>query len=69
LITKPLVKIFTDTVIAGKSYVVFGKIDNTTIELSTIANGTGGFIINGEIQYDRSGASGSNAGDVKWQID
>jgi hypothetical protein len=49
---------------AGKSYVVFGKIDNTTIELSTIANGTGGFIINGEIQYDRSGASVSNAGDV-----
>jgi hypothetical protein len=42
---------------AGKSYVVFGKIDNTTIELSTIANGTGGFIINGQIQYDRSGAS------------
>ncbi len=49
---------------AGKSYVVFGKIDNTTIDLSTIANGTGGFIINGEIQYDRSGASVSNAGDV-----
>ncbi|CAC9622677.1 hypothetical protein [uncultured Gammaproteobacteria bacterium] len=49
---------------AGKSYVVFGKIDNTAIELSAIANGTGGFIINGEIQYDRSGASVSNAGDV-----
>jgi hypothetical protein len=46
------------------AYVVFGKIDNTTIELSTIANGTGGFIIDGEIQYDRSGASVSNAGDV-----
>jgi hypothetical protein len=29
---------------AGKSYVVFGKIDNTTIELSTIANGTGHLI-------------------------
>jgi NAD(P)H-hydrate repair Nnr-like enzyme with NAD(P)H-hydrate dehydratase domain len=34
---------------AGRSYVVFGKKDNTdAIELSAIAAGTGGFVINGE---------------------
>ncbi|SHN93962.1 integrin alpha, partial [bacterium endosymbiont of Bathymodiolus sp. 5 South] len=50
---------------AGRSYVVFGKQDNTNaIELSAIAAGTGGFIINGESAYDESGISVSNAGDV-----
>jgi hypothetical protein len=33
---------------AGKSYVIFGKKDSTVIELSAIASGTGGFVINGE---------------------
>jgi hypothetical protein len=33
---------------AGKSYVIFGKQDNTAINLSAIAAGTGGFVINGE---------------------
>jgi hypothetical protein len=37
---------------AGKSYVVFGKKDNTdAIELSAIAAGTGGFVINGEFHH------------------
>ncbi|WP_090717438.1 integrin alpha, partial [Bathymodiolus azoricus thioautotrophic gill symbiont] len=50
---------------AGKSYVVFGKKDNTNaIELSAIAVGTGGFVINGELADDKSGYSVSNAGDV-----
>ncbi|MDC9721135.1 MAG: hypothetical protein PSN46_10500, partial [Gammaproteobacteria bacterium] len=52
---------------AGKSYVVFGKADSTAINLSTIAdtsNPTGGFVINGEAAYDRSGFSVSSAGDV-----
>ena len=50
---------------AGKSYVVFGKQDNTdAINLSAIAAGTGGFVINGESAYDESGISVSNAGDV-----
>jgi hypothetical protein len=31
---------------AGKSYVVFGKTDSTAINLSAIASGTGGFVIN-----------------------
>jgi hypothetical protein len=30
---------------AGKSYVVFGKTDNSAINLSAIANGTGGFVL------------------------
>jgi hypothetical protein len=33
---------------AGKSYVVFGKQGTDPIELSAIAAGTGGFVINGE---------------------
>jgi hypothetical protein len=33
--------------IVGKPYVIFGKTDNTAINLSAI--GTGGFVINGEI--------------------
>jgi hypothetical protein len=48
----------------GRSYVVFGKTDNTAINLSTIASGTGGFVINGENVNNLSGASVSNAGDV-----
>jgi hypothetical protein len=36
----------------GKSYVVFGKTDNTEINLSAIVSGTGGFVINGENAYD-----------------
>jgi hypothetical protein len=45
---------------AGKSYVIFGKIDNTVINLSAL--GTGGFVINGEKVNDYSGISASNAG-------
>jgi hypothetical protein len=48
----------------GKSYVVFGKADNTAIDLSAI--GTGGFVIIGENtkDKDKSGFSVSTAGDV-----
>ncbi|VVM27590.1 Flagellar hook-length control protein FliK [uncultured Gammaproteobacteria bacterium] len=49
---------------AGKSYVIFGKQDNTAINLSAIAAGTGGFVINGESAGDRNGYSVSSAGDV-----
>jgi hypothetical protein len=48
----------------GRSYVVFGKTDNTAINLSAIALDTGGFVINGENTGDESGYSVSNAGDV-----
>jgi hypothetical protein len=49
---------------SGKSYVIFGKIDSTTINLSAIASGTGGFAINGESADDWSGRSVSTAGDI-----
>ena len=49
---------------AGKSYVIFGKQDNAAINLSAIASGTGGFVINGESAGDKSGISVSSAGDV-----
>ena len=45
----------------GKYYVIFGKTDNTTINLSDI--GTGGFVINGE-DVDHVNGSVSTAGDV-----
>ena len=49
---------------AGRSYVVFGKTNTTAINLSTIAAGAGGFIINGQSAYDLSGSSIASAGDV-----
>jgi hypothetical protein len=48
----------------GKSYVVFGKNNTNAVELSSIAAGTGGFIIYGENHDDASGYSVSSAGDV-----
>ncbi|OJA03021.1 integrin alpha, partial [Bathymodiolus thermophilus thioautotrophic gill symbiont] len=47
---------------AGKSYVVFGKVDKNAVNLSAL--GTGGFVINGESAGDNSGISVSSAGDV-----
>jgi hypothetical protein len=49
---------------AGASYVVFGKANNTAVNLSAIASGSGGFVINGASADDRSGWSVSSAGDV-----
>ena len=50
--------------IAGKSYVVFGQTGTTAVNLSAVAAGTGGFVINGQAAGDRSGNTVSNAGDV-----
>jgi hypothetical protein len=44
-----------------KSYVVFGKNNTSAVELSSIAAGTGGFIIYGENHDDASGYSVSSA--------
>jgi hypothetical protein len=49
---------------AGRSYVVFGKTSMAGIDLSAVAAGTGGFVINGQCTNDESGISVSNAGDV-----
>ncbi|MGE0113185.1 beta strand repeat-containing protein [Aquabacterium sp.] len=48
----------------GKSYVVFGKATTSTVNLSSIEAGTGGFVINGQSHIDESGYSVSAAGDV-----
>lgn len=49
---------------AGESYVVFGKEDGTAVNASSIAAGTGGFIINGDTTKDYSGRSVSIVGDM-----
>ncbi len=48
----------------GRSYVVFGKTDTTPINLSAIAAGDGGFVINGEREEGFSGLSVARGGDV-----
>ncbi len=48
----------------GQAYVVFGKVDGTTVELSAVVAGTGGFAINGINRFDHLGRSVSGAGDV-----
>ena len=50
----------------GDTYVLFGKAGGfgSSIELSAVAAGTGGFVIHGEDDYDRSGYSVASAGDV-----
>jgi hypothetical protein len=49
---------------AGRSYVVFGKTSSAPLDLSAVAAGSGGFLINGAAAYDRSGTSVASAGDV-----
>ncbi|MFW6730722.1 MAG: beta strand repeat-containing protein [Synechococcus sp.] len=49
---------------AGRSYVVFGKTGTTPIDLSAVAAGSGGYVINGQFPYDQSGRSVAAAGDV-----
>ena len=48
----------------GRSYVVFGKTDTAPINLSAIAAGDGGFVINGESEEGASGLSVARGGDV-----
>ncbi|MFO0451400.1 MAG: hypothetical protein ACK52I_22545 [Pseudomonadota bacterium] len=56
----------TDANNRGESYVVFGKPTGwgAEINLADIAGGTGGFVINGRDEDDRSGYSVASAGDV-----
>ncbi len=49
---------------AGRSYVVFGKTGTAAVDLSDVANGVGGFVINGQSTGDNSGVSVAAAGDV-----
>ena len=49
---------------AGRSYVVFGKANNTAVDLAAVASGSGGFVINGQAADDISGFTVAGAGDV-----
>ncbi|MEF8732006.1 MAG: hypothetical protein V5B40_08835 [Candidatus Accumulibacter meliphilus] len=49
---------------AGRSYVVFGKTDGGVVDLSAIASGSGGFVINGQCAGGGSGSRVAAAGDV-----
>jgi hypothetical protein len=49
---------------AGRNYVVFGQTGTTAINLSAVAAGTGGFVINGECANDASGSGISGVGDI-----
>ena len=51
---------------AGNAYVVFGKANGfgASIELAAIAQGTGGFVINGLDAGDRLGTQVASAGDI-----
>jgi uncharacterized Zn ribbon protein len=49
---------------AGISYIVFGKENMTSVNLSAIRSGSGGFVVNGRTSGDGSGFSVSGAGDV-----
>ena len=49
---------------SGRSYVVFGSTSGNAVNLSAVAGGTGGFVINGQGANDYSGWSVAGAGDV-----
>jgi hypothetical protein len=49
---------------AGKTYVVYGRTDDSPVQASDLALGTGGFVINGVSSMDYAGADVSSAGDV-----
>ncbi|HEY9810977.1 MAG TPA: Ig-like domain-containing protein [Halomicronema sp.] len=49
---------------AGKAYLVFGKTDNTAVNLTDVVAGNGGFVMNGELAGNSTGVSVRTAGDV-----
>ena len=48
---------------SGRSYVVFGKSDTASVQLSAVASGAGGFVLDGAAAFDLAGVSVSGAGD------
>jgi hypothetical protein len=49
---------------SGRTYVVFGKASTALVSLADVAQGMGGFVLDGEAYNDESGSSVSGAGDV-----
>jgi VCBS repeat-containing protein len=64
IVGAPYAEVSTSFPYSGRSYVVFGQTGTTAVDLSKVANGTGGFVINGVATYDYTGTSVSSAGDV-----
>lgn len=50
--------------IAGRTYVVYGRASVAPVNLSDVAEGDGGFAIDGEVLGDRAGARVAGVGDV-----
>jgi len=50
--------------VAGRSYVVLGKDDGFTVDLVDVVDGVGGFVLDGEGQFDLSGFSVGGGGDI-----
>jgi hypothetical protein len=49
---------------SGRAYVVFGPADGSNVSLADVAQGIGGFVVDGQNERDFSGFSVSGAGDV-----
>ena len=49
---------------SGRAYVVFGKADTGSVALADVADGVGGFVLDGEVAGAQSGATVSGAGDL-----
>ncbi|MBK8261660.1 MAG: FG-GAP repeat protein [Nannocystis sp.] len=50
--------------LSGRAYVVFGKADTAQVFLGNVAQGEGGFALNGEASEDQAGIAVAGAGDV-----
>ena len=48
----------------GQVYVVFGRTSQSTVQLSSVANGTGGFVIRGQSSGNQAGSTVAGVGDV-----
>ncbi len=48
----------------GRAYVVFGKNDTAEVDVTDVATGMGGFVLDGEANFDLAGWSVGGAGDV-----
>jgi hypothetical protein len=49
---------------SGRAYVVFGKTDTQAVSLADVSLGVGGFVLDGEAEWDHAGSSVSSVGDV-----
>ena len=48
----------------GRAYVVFGKDDTDAVDVTDVAGGIGGFVLDGEADFDLAGWSVAGAGDL-----